>query len=176
MSRQGRVVKPAIRFDGTVKSAQSAPDFPLIRLISMRLALILMLCLALPSPAAAWTEPARGTAERRAMMDAMRPLAEMNLGAPVEFVVHGLRVDGRAGFAMVSAQRPGGGEIDLAQTPLVRQQGLDPEFMDGASMQALLWKSGQSWVVAHWAIGATDVWWADPAFCPQWAAVTPEVC
>jgi hypothetical protein len=43
-------------------------------------------------------------------------------------------------------------------------------------MQALLWKSGQSWAVAHWAIGATDAWWADPALCPQWAAVTPEVC
>ncbi|MFD1809406.1 hypothetical protein ACFSHQ_18900 [Gemmobacter lanyuensis] len=47
-------------------------------------------------PAQAWTEPPRGSAERRAMMDAMRPLAEWDLGAPIEFIVQSLRVEGRS--------------------------------------------------------------------------------
>ena len=41
---------------------------------------------------------------------------------------------------------------------------------------ALLTRQGKTWVVVHSAIGATDVWYADPRFCPQWGAVIPEVC
>lgn len=130
----------------------------------------------LPQIADAWSAPARGTAERGAMMDAMRPLAEWNLGAPVEFVVHDLRVDGRAGFASVTPQRPGGKAIDIRQTPMVRRDGMEPDYIEGVNLQALLMKEGQTWVAVHWAIGATDVWWADRRFCGQWGRVIPEVC
>ncbi|MFT5006729.1 MAG: hypothetical protein ACI8YI_002357 [Paracoccaceae bacterium] len=34
-----------------------------------------------------YVEPARGSETRRALMDAIRPHAEWNLAAPVEFVV-----------------------------------------------------------------------------------------
>ena len=56
-----------------------------------------------------WHEPARGTGERRALMDAMRPQAELIFGPPVEFVVSRLRVAGDLAFASVVAQRPGRG-------------------------------------------------------------------
>src|SRR5690606_16927548 len=62
-------------------------------------------------------EPARGTGERRALMDAMRPQAEMIFGPPVEFVVSRLRVAGDVAFASVVAQRPGGEAIYIQATP-----------------------------------------------------------
>ena len=88
----------------------------------------------------------------------MRPIAEWNLGAPVEFVVRDLRVAGNAGFAAVQPQRPGGGQIDISTIPLVLRDGEDPAWLDGTWMQALLTRQGKTWVVVHSAIGATDVW------------------
>lgn len=127
-------------------------------------------------PAQAWTEPPRGSAERRAMMDAMRPLAEWDLGAPIEFIVQSLRVEGKVAFAAVQPQRPGGIPIDLARTPLVERDGMDPDYLDGPAMQALLQKQGNTWVVVHHGIGATDVWYADPVYCENWGPVLPEIC
>lgn len=125
---------------------------------------------------AQYYEPARGTAERKAMMDAMRAHAEEQLGAPVEFLVYDLRVSGPMGFAAVQAQRPGGGEIDLYATPGFREGTLDPEMMDGTSMQALLRKSGETWVAVHWAIGPTDVWFAYGPFCRRYRPVIEDYC
>lgn len=130
----------------------------------------------LASPLYAWTEPARGSADRAKLMDALRPLAEWSLDAPIEFVVDDLRMQGDVAFAMVSPQRPGGKQIDLYKTPMVLRDGQDPQYMDGARIDALLQRSGNTWVAVHWAIGASDVWWADPAFCPEYGAVIPEVC
>ena len=136
------------------------------------LALALFLCLA-ASAASAWTEPPRGSALRADLMDAARPLAEQVLGAPVEFVVQDLRVEGDVAFASLVAQRPGGGAIDLRATPGYRRGEIDPEFMDGSTLQVLYQRSGRQWVAVEHAIGATDVWYADPVFCPIWAPVLP---
>ncbi|PIE12620.1 MAG: hypothetical protein CSA70_08940 [Rhodobacterales bacterium] len=135
-----------------------------------------MVCCMATAAVADWATPKRGSATRKGLMDALRPHAEWQLGAPVEFVVHDLRVSGSVGFAAVHAQRPGGKEIDIARTPGARRGYLDPEFMDGTSLQALYRKVGATWVAVHWAIGATDVWYADPALCVDYAAVIPEVC
>ena len=124
----------------------------------------------------AWEEPARGTADRAGMMDALRPHAEWHLGAPVEFVVHDLRRAGDVGFASVWAQRPGGAEIDISQTPMARRGGYEPDMFDGSTLQALYRKSGNTWVAVHWALGATDVWYAAPGFCPEYHLVIPEIC
>lgn len=138
--------------------------------------LIILFTPAFVWPAFGWTEPARGSADRAKIMDALRPLAEWSLDAPIEFVVDDLRVQGDVAFAMVSPQRPGGTQIDLYKTPMVLRDGQDPQYMDGARIDALLKRSGKTWVAVHWAIGASDVWWADPAFCPDYAEVIPEVC
>ena len=126
--------------------------------------------------AQAWEEPARGTDTRRALMDALRPHVEWHLGAPIEFVVRDLRRAGNVGFASVHAQRPGGEQINLWETPGAARGFIFSDEMDGARIQALYRKSGDTWVAVHWVIGATDVWWADPELCPGYAAVTPEVC
>ncbi len=120
--------------------------------------------------------PPRGSEMRRNLMDAMRPHAAWQLGAPIEFVVEDLRVAGDVAYASLSPQRPGGGVIDPALTPMMQRGELDPEAMDGIYIHALYQKSGAVWVALHWSIGATDVWWASPDFCVLFKPVTPEVC
>jgi len=140
-------------------------------------ALILMFSmLAGPLSAQGWYEPQRGTPLRSALMDALRPHAEWVLGAPVEFVVYDLRVRGDLAFASVYPQRPGGGEISPYNTPGAARGELYPDDMDGVGMQALYVKSGQTWVAVHWAMGATDVWYAYGPICAIWRPVIPEAC
>ncbi|WP_417210813.1 hypothetical protein [Antarctobacter sp.] len=128
-----------------------------------------------PLTASAWETPARGSALRTQLMDSMRPIAEWTLGAPVTFVVSDLRVSGDVAFASLHPVRPGGGEITADEIP--QRPGWDNPFdWDGVDIQALYQRSGDAWVAVHHAMGATDVWWADPQFCPMWGSVIPEVC
>ncbi|MCP3972403.1 MAG: hypothetical protein GY717_19175 [Rhodobacteraceae bacterium] len=138
--------------------------------------LLLLAALLAASAANAWTEPQRGTQLRADLMSAIRPHIEWSLGAPVEFVVHDLRVQGDVAFASVWAQRPGGAPINMYATPAVRRNELDPSVGDGPSVQALLQRSGRVWVATHHAISATDVWYSWHEFCPLWHPVVPEVC
>ncbi|WP_246162277.1 hypothetical protein [Roseovarius faecimaris] len=137
---------------------------------------LMMAALGLATAAGAWEEPARGTADRKALMDALRPHAEWMLGAPVEFVVYELRRAGDVAFASVDAQRPGGAQIDISQTPGGLRGELDEEYMDGSTLQALYRKVGQTWVAVHWEIGATDAWYSDPALCAEYRSVLLEIC
>ena len=134
------------------------------------------ICLFTTPILADFSEPARGSEERKAMLDAVRAHAEEQLGAPVEFVVYDLRVAGAFGFASLYAQRPGGGEIDLYDTPGFKEGTLEPDFMDGTSMQALMRRSGDTWVAVHWAIGPTDVWFAYGPFCRRYNSVINDYC
>jgi len=129
-----------------------------------------------PALAQAWEEPGRGTKTRAALMDAVRPHAEWELGAPVEFVVWELRRLGELAFFSGMAQRPGGGVIDIADTPAARRGELDPQVGDGATIQALYKLSGETWVAVHWGISATDVWYAWAPICADFAPVIPEAC
>ena len=120
-----------------------------------RLALLLAaLAALLPAEASAQVEGA----QRRAILDAMRPAIERRLQGPVEFVVR--RIDVRDGWALVIAdpQRPGGGRIDGR-----RIFGEDFEYMDGLTVNAVLRLSGGGWRLVDHAIGPTDVWYCDPA-------------
>lgn len=140
--------------------------------------IILLAALLLSAPVAAqdWTEPARGSATRSALMDAIRPHVEWQMGSPVEFRVWDLRVAGDLAFASVWPQRPGGQEIDLWSTPAFQRGDLHPEEIDGIGVQALYVRSGQTWVAVHWALGAGDVWYAYEPLCAVWRRVIPEVC
>jgi hypothetical protein len=143
---------------------------------SLIVAAVMAVGFAVVANAQGWGEPARGSATRAAFMDAIRPHAEWQLGATVEFVVHDLRVAGDVGFASLYAQRPGGGVIDIRKTPMFMRGEIDPEIMDGATLQALYRKSGATWVAVHWAIGATDVWWAYGPICREYWAVINDAC
>lgn len=122
-----------------------------------------------------WYEPARGSAERRALMDAVRPTAEKLFGKPVEFIVGELRVSGDVAFASVVAQRRGGKQIEIRSTPGWRDNYFF-EDADNLSGQALLQRQGGRWVARHETFGATDVWWQSREFCATWRAVIAEVC
>ena len=122
-----------------------------------------------------YAEPQRGTATRAALMDAIRPHVEWELGQPIEFVVDGLRVAGDVAYGSLSPQRPGGGAIDLYTTPGFRR-GMNPEHMDGTHVAVLYRRLRETWVAVHHSIGATDVWFAGPEYCFEYAAVIPEWC
>ena len=140
------------------------------------IAVITLLVWAGACHAEGWSTPAKGTAVRDALMDALRPHAEWMLGKPVEFVVTDLRLAGAVAFAKVEPQRPGGGQIDPARTPMAARGEFEPDYFDGMHMEALFQKSGETWVAVHWRIGATDVWYAWDELCRDFRAVIPEVC
>jgi hypothetical protein len=98
-------------------------------------------------------------AERRAILDALRPPIERRLGGPVEFVVR--RIGVQNGWALVIAdpQRPGGGRIDARRYFSAD----DLETMDGLTVNGVLRLTGGRWRLVDHAIGPTDVWYCDPA-------------
>lgn len=124
----------------------------------------------------AYSEPARGSAERENLLDAIRPLAEWAFDPPVRFVVKEMRVAGDVAFVDVVAQRPDGASINPATSPVVLRDGELAELVDGPNLQALLQKSGRMWVAVQHAVGATDAWYSAEEFCPIWRSVLPEFC
>jgi len=102
-----------------------------------------------------WMTPKRGSSERKAIMNAMRPAVARQLNAPIQFVVKELRVYDDWAFAQVVPQRPGGKPIDLRNTPLKD----DAEMMDGVRTEVFLRRKKGRWKVVDHAIGATDVWY-----------------
>lgn len=140
------------------------------------LALVLSLPFAGIGAAEGWSTPAIGSDLRQDLLAAVRPHAEWALGRPVSFVVHEMRVAGGAAFVSLTAVRPGGGAIAISETPGFRLGDLDPDIMDGTSLQALLLKSGRMWVAVQHAIGPTDAWWTWDAYCADWGSVLPESC
>ena len=87
--------------------------------------------------------------ERRAILGALRPVVERELGGPIEFVVTQIRVIGPHAFAIVTPQRPDGGAIRPTN-----------DEMDGVRTEAILAKRNGRWHVVKHGIGATDVWYA----------------
>jgi hypothetical protein len=92
-----------------------------------------------------------GTAQRRAILDALRPVIQRELGGRVEFVVRNINVQGGWALVVATPQRPGGGAIP-APASWAR------EAHDGMDVNALLRFRGGRWTLVDHAIGPTDVW------------------
>lgn len=105
-------------------------------------------------------EPPRGSEVRGELLDAFRPLAIYDLGAPIEFQVLELMVDGDTAFARLIAQRPGGVALELADTPMVAWRHADPYGFDGPRYEVFFVRDGTAWQVVNYGLGSTDVWWA----------------
>ena len=105
--------------------------------------------------------PPKGSPLRAALLDALRPMVEAEVGKPVEFVVDNMRVLGEWAFVVVTPQRPGGGDIEYAYTQY-QTQWEDGAFDDQAI--ALLRDTPRGWLVYGYTLGATDasyIGWKD---------------
>lgn len=114
--------------------------------------------------------PQPGTSERREILDTLRPTAVAELGGPIEFVVNHLLVDGEYALAFLHAQRPGGVQIDLAQTPLHLRDGEPLSLIDGPMLIAFLNRQSGTWQRGRYCIGCTDALWAG-LDCENYAAI-----
>ncbi len=114
-----------------------------------------MLALATPALATAETPPP-GSELRKVILDAVRPMAEAELGAPVEFVVEEMHVLGEWAFVILKPQRPGGGEIFYTYT---RYQAASDAGAMAEAATALLRETPAGWLVYEYNFGATDVVW-----------------
>ncbi|MEO1744962.1 MAG: hypothetical protein AAFR13_00360 [Pseudomonadota bacterium] len=128
---------------------------PQCTMATRRLWLTLVMVAAMLSSAFAQNiyEPARGTAERKAILDAVRPKIEAEMRGPVEFVVGRLRAQDGWAFAQLDPQRPGGTPINPAQTGWAR----DVDFMDGLTVWALMRRTERGWFLIDAITGPTDV-------------------
>lgn len=100
--------------------------------------------------------PARGSAERQAVMDAFRETFRRETGKPAIFEVAFLRVQRGWAFAEVVPRQPGGAAFDWRGTPL--EEAWREGMMDPSSFALLRRRDGR-WSVVRFAIGPTDVAW-----------------
>jgi hypothetical protein len=136
--------------------------------VSLACAVLLTLAGAV-SVSAQVVSPPRGSPQRAAVLDAVRPMVEAELGKPVEFVVNEMRLLGEWAFVTLTPQRPGGGKIEYAYT---RYQRPVDDDMFGGIVAALLRQTPRGWLVYQYDLGATDVVWLEwKDFYP----VPPEV-
>jgi hypothetical protein len=123
-----------------------------LRLAAALLPFVLVL---LPAHARA-APPPRGSPIRAAIIDAVRPLVEAEVGAPVVLFVKAINVEGPFAFVSMTPARPGGQPIDWSRTRHARAKAAD---MISDVSQALLSGGDQSWSVIEFAFGPTDVPW-----------------
>ena len=144
-------------------------DIAMTRNITVRNALIAAIAitastLSVPATAAgpnpgggisATAAPVRGSAQRRAILNALRPAIQAEIGPEIEFVVHDIRVVRGWAFVSATPQRPGGAPIDgYRYFPYFSE-------MDGLTTTAVLRLEDGFWTLVDHAIGATDVWYCD---------------
>lgn len=89
---------------------------------------------------------------RKAILDALRAPVAKELGPPIEFVVKQIGVLQEWSFVMADLQRPGGVEIDWANTVCSG----DVSHLVGG----LLRQEGEGWTVVDYVLCPTDVTWA----------------
>jgi hypothetical protein len=96
----------------------------------------------------------RGSPERKAILDALRPTVEKDLKQKVQFVVHSLKMQKGFAFAQLEPQKPGGAPIDYSRTRYAEaiKAGAFDNFIN-----ALLRKEKKRWRLLRYSLGATDV-------------------
>lgn len=112
------------------------------------------LCASTPavSQVTAFSAPHTGSEQRAAILNAIRPAVETELGPNIEFVPSCVQV--WKGWALVNAEplRRGGKPLDRTILP-------DWENRDGLTVTAMLRFRYGRWNLVGHAIGATDVWY-----------------
>jgi hypothetical protein len=100
--------------------------------------------------------PESGSAERKAILAALRVPIERDFKQKIVFVVDTFNSNGSWAYIGGYPQKPGGGNPDLAGTKFAEHEGAyDNNFF------GLLRKTGGKWRVVKYAVGCTDVCWLD---------------
>ena len=102
--------------------------------------------------------PAKGSTERKLILDALRIPIEKELKQKIVFAAEHFHVAGNWVFVGGDPQSPGGGQPNYRGTPY--QEAKDADMFDN-NFFALLKKTAGKWKVVHYAIGCTDVCYAD---------------
>ena len=106
--------------------------------------------------AAAYRKPARGSADRAAIMDAARGPITAELDHTVIFVVSTLRTDGEWAYLDATPVNPDGSPLDWKATPFAEAQAAG---MMEDNVLVLLRKKGKDWKMVDYVIGPSDVYW-----------------
>lgn len=106
--------------------------------------------------------PTKGSAERTAILAALRVPVEKELKQKIQFSVQEFKSNGTWAFMSGDPQNMSGGKPNYKETPY--QEAIDADMFDN-NFFALLKKTGGKWKVITHAIGCTDVcyatWWKD---------------
>lgn len=106
--------------------------------------------------------PEKGSAERKAILDALRTPVEKELKQKIQFSIDNFNVSGNWAFVSGEPQNTNGERPNYKGTEY--QEAIDADMFDN-NFFALLKKSGGKWKVVTYAIGCTDVcyatWWND---------------
>ena len=100
--------------------------------------------------------PARGTTERKAIMNAARIPISRAIGQKVIFVVDIVRSDGTWAYLQAVPHKPGGAPIDWRKTPFAQDWKAD---MMSDVVMVLLRNDGGGWRAVDHVVGPTDVYW-----------------
>lgn len=107
------------------------------------------------SPAPGVTTPAVGTAERKAILDVVRPRLEKMFGSPIQFEVQTMYVAGNYAFLSAHPMRPGGGPIEPAAWKKVVTGPCDHTPAD-VTVEVLFERKGKQWSVLEEGSLCTD--------------------
>lgn len=104
--------------------------------------------------------PEKGSAERTAILAALRVPVEKDLKQKIQFSVEEFKSNGTWAFLSGDPQNMSGGKPNYKKTPY--QEAIDADMFDN-NFFALLKKTGGKWKVVTYEIGCTDVcyapWW-----------------
>lgn len=98
--------------------------------------------------------PEKGSAERKAITDALRVPVEKKLKQSVVFNIDHLKVQDDWAFMLGAPRKPSGGRLDYCKTAYAEAQAAG---MFDDNISALLHKVRGRWRVVRYVIGATDV-------------------
>lgn len=119
---------------------------------------LLLLAFAAPLPAQSVYTPEKGSPERKAILDALRVPVERDLKQKIVFVTDNFKVQGTWAFVSGTPQTAGGGSPDYSRTKFA--EAVDSGAFDN-NFFALMKKTSGRWKVTTYAIGCTDVCFAD---------------
>jgi hypothetical protein len=139
------------------KFHSSSNSVKIMRRGLIRVGLIFLALLLAASPSLAQSRPYtpdKGSAERKAITDALRVPVEKKLKQQVIFKIDHLKVQSGWAFLLGAPRRTDGSQIDYRDTPYADAY---KAGMFGDDVMGLLHKVGGQWRVVQYVIGATDV-------------------